>query len=328
MSAKPFISYVVPQRGRYQMLLSTLDSLFKQALRGLEAEIIIVTQDDDLSLDGVFEALGISEPAIPVSLVYGDSSKVISHSRNLGAQQARGQYIAFVDADMALSPEWTSLLIDVLEGDTGSVLAGGSQVLSTGAGTVETLRAAMTNLGNDTGVAYLPGHNLILSREIYDRIGGFPEHLITCEDVWFTDKARESGLVWKSSAAAFIHLGEDMNYAALFKKEIWRGRSNLQSLAGRKLELREVPSLLIPPGSLFLVVAAVIALILAKPGYALGALLLLLAAPVAWALRLRSSETQPVRLLPAIWMYLLYFIARGIGMIAGLLPERRETSHA
>jgi len=328
MSAKPLVSYVVPQRGRYQMLLGTMASLFKQELRGQEAEIIIVTQDDELSLDAVFDALDIDKPAFPVSLVYGDSSKVISHSRNLGAEHAHGQYIAFIDADMAISPEWTSQLIDMLEGDTGSVLAGGSQILSTEAGTVETLRAAMTNLDNDTAVAYLPGHNLILSREVYDRIGGFPEHLITCEDVWFTDKAREFGLVWKSSAAAFVHLGEDMDYLALFKKEIWRGRSNLQSVAGRKLELRELPSLLIPPASLFLAIAVVIALLLAKPGIALIALMLLLAAPVAWALRLRTSETQPVRLLSAIWMYILYFTARGIGMFAGLLPERRKTSSA
>jgi GT2 family glycosyltransferase len=319
MSSQPLVSYVIPQCGRRHMLLDTVASLLLQELSGEEAEIIVVTQDDYLSLDGTLDSHRTEGQATSVNIIYSDKSKVISHSRNLGAQYTSGKYIAFIDADVVLSPDWTRRMIEVLDGDNDSILAGGSQILSNDAGTVEMLRAAMNNLNNDMPVTYLPGHNLFLLRTTFDCIGGFPEHLITCEDVWFTGKAREYGLVWKSATATFVHLGEDQFFGMLFQKEIWRSCSNIQSLTGRKFELREIPSLVVPPLSLLFVLVILIALIMTKPGIALIALLLLLVAPITWALRLKTSKTQPVRLLPAIWLYLLYFTARGIGMIAGLL---------
>ena len=98
----------------------------------------------------------------------------------------------------------------------------------------------------DEPVKFLPGRNLFLKREVFTRIGGFPEHLVTCEDYWFTELASRQGPLWYTSETNYLHLGEDRNYADMFKKEIWRGQSNLISIRGRQIPPDEWPSFIVP----------------------------------------------------------------------------------
>jgi len=54
------------------------------------------------------------------------------------------------------------------------------------------------------------------------------------------------GKIYCTPRADFIHLGEDKNWKELFKKEIWRAKGNIKSIKGRKITLKEIPSITIP----------------------------------------------------------------------------------
>ena len=104
----------------------------------------------------------------------------------------------------------------------------------------------------------------------------------------------------------------------MFKKEIWRGQSNIQSLAGRKIPLRELPSFFVPPAILFLLIAAIVFLLNGWLQLAMVSLVFALLPIVVYSSRLFILAQSKVQLMPILWFYIVYFPARAIGTFAGL----------
>jgi hypothetical protein len=103
----------------------------------------------------------------------------------------------------------------------------------------------------------------------------------------------------------------------MFKKEIWRGQSNLASVIGRKLSVAELPSLVAPMWYGLFAAAAMIA-IPWSIGWCLWFFLLAMAPVVAYSFRLRRRAGAQVRSIDIFWFYLVYMTARFFGMIKGL----------
>ena len=94
----PLFSVIIPTFNRANLLAATLDTVFAQRFKNFE--VIVV---DDGSTDGTMEMLRH----------YGDRVRVATQdnrgpgaARNLGAEAARGQYLAFLDSDDLWFP-WT-----------------------------------------------------------------------------------------------------------------------------------------------------------------------------------------------------------------------------
>src|SRR5699024_4656604 len=184
---------------------------------------------------------------------------------------------------------------------------------------LERVRVALSNRVVNATVQFLPGRNLFLKRTTFDAIGGFPEHLATCEDYWFTDKASLLGELYYSSEASYVHLGEDKTYWGMARKEMWRAQSNFYSLADRRITLKESASLIAP----ICVLIALVVLIPVTLLFGAMAFVFLLCAillPVTlYSLRLLIGSGERLSISAVIAFYFLYFPARGIGMLAGLI---------
>jgi glycosyltransferase involved in cell wall biosynthesis len=101
--SQPLVSVVIPVYNAEKHIRSTLDSVFAQTYTNLE----IITVDDD-SPDGSAEVIKS----------FGDRIKYIHQenrgpaaARNTGIRAAKGEYIAFIDADDQWMPEKTHLQI-------------------------------------------------------------------------------------------------------------------------------------------------------------------------------------------------------------------------
>ncbi|MEM7258208.1 MAG: glycosyltransferase family 2 protein, partial [Pseudomonadota bacterium] len=165
----------------------------------------------------------------------------------------------------------------------------------------------------------LPGNALFIEKSVFVTHPQFPEHLETCEDWVFTNTLAMQGDVILSDKTHFVHLGEDKSFATLFRKEIWRGTSNLGSIRGRKIELAEWPSFIVPMAVGGGLLVSVLLLIF---GQWWGSLVLLgfsLLAPLLYTLRLKKKSAVPVGLFTLVYFYLVYFSARAVGMMKGLL---------
>jgi glycosyltransferase involved in cell wall biosynthesis len=100
----PRISVIIPAYRRRDLLRKTLLSLFQQDLDRQEYEVIVVDSSPDEQNVALMREL---MPQAPCSLVCRTKTpEGPGPSRNLGFQNARGQFIAFLDSDCEASPGW------------------------------------------------------------------------------------------------------------------------------------------------------------------------------------------------------------------------------
>lgn len=317
------VSFIIPHKGREAMLIDTLESISAQQCNIATFDIILVTQNDSVS-DSVKQAARET----PLTIVEVNTAQTISCSRNQGAEIAKGDHLAFLDADIELAPDWLETCLNTLLSRPNTKLVSAMQKESANAPALEKIRVGLSNAQTNCAVDFLPGRNLLLAKDTFYQAGQFPPDLVTCEDYYFTDKVNQLGELFYSGSTWYIHIGEDKALKPMFEKEIWRGQSNLASIKGRRIPLREWPSFLVPlfiPGMLIISLLAFLFV-----GFLAG-LMPLLCAVVPFTLyvvRLKSIVGSKVGIWDIVCFYSVYFPARTIGTIGGISKTFGTRSHA
>ncbi|HYN14409.1 MAG TPA: glycosyltransferase [Terriglobales bacterium] len=199
-STRPEVSVIVPARNEEACLAACLESLAGQ--QGVSFEIIVV---DDGSTDRT-AAIARSFPGVKLleagPLPEGWSGK--SNAVHTGAQQARGQWLLFTDADTAHLPGSLARSLEEAKRHGAEMLSySPAQELR---GFVE--RAVMPVIFAELAATYKPrevsdpnspaaaanGQYLLITREAYDAIGGHAA-IATCllEDVELARAVKRSG---------------------------------------------------------------------------------------------------------------------------------------
>lgn len=116
MTSSPTTSVVVPVRHGARTLAACLESLLR--LDPAADEIIVV---DNGSTDGT---LAILDRYRDVLCVVREARVGSAAARNAGVRQARGQIIAFTDADCMVAPDWLGAIRAPLSDDRIGVVGG------------------------------------------------------------------------------------------------------------------------------------------------------------------------------------------------------------
>ncbi len=106
----PLVSIIVRTKDRTKLLKRALQSIFAQTHRPIEV-VLVNDGGCDLDIDEIKAILG------DVSLNYIKLEKNMgrAHAGNVGIENARGEYIGFLDDDDELLPEHLSCLIPVIQ---------------------------------------------------------------------------------------------------------------------------------------------------------------------------------------------------------------------
>lgn len=301
------VDFVIPHMGRPEMLAATIASVLAQTRVDRVASITVVTKNH--------RPLDI-EAHEKLHVLYAPEASSISDQRNRGVLLGQAPLIAFLDADIQLADNWLKTCAEELAKKPGRVLVSAMQKQSANAGRVERLRTALSNVSLDEAVQFLPGRNLLVKRSAHNAVGGFPEHLQTCEDYYYTEKLSRLGELYYTSRTEYIHLGEDKTLSQTFTKEIWRSEYNLRSLSGRTVPPREWPSILLP----FWMLLGFIVLLtgFSSKMTLVAGICMLLTPAILYSARLyfKPSNNLPFYFL---WLfYLVYFLARAAGTVMGV----------
>ncbi len=307
------VAFIIPHMGREGLLIDTLNSIMHLDTSNLSMCIVVVSKNTTFSSTLLAFSERLNIQFLPVN-----NNITISDQRNIGVAQTDSDLLAFIDADIELSPNWLQAMVNLLQ-QPNIVLASAVQKASTSATELEHVRVLLSNLSVDCALEFLPGRNLILSRETFNKTAGFPSELVTCEDYVFTQNVAKFGHLYYSSAASYVHLGEDKQYLPMAKKEIWRGQSNLASIKGRKVPLSEYPSFIAPPLFSLGLISCLLALILQLPALAMISLLGSCVILGLYSFRLWRKQRKYPRLFSIIAFYALYFPARTIGTVVGAM---------
>ena len=106
------VSVVIPTYNAVATLGAQLDALDAQDYQG-PVEVVVA---DNGSTDGLIGFLAGRRGRLPVRRVDAGDRKGVSHARNVGTREARGDLVLICDADDVVAPGWVRALVSAARG--------------------------------------------------------------------------------------------------------------------------------------------------------------------------------------------------------------------
>jgi GT2 family glycosyltransferase len=215
--AEPRVSVVLTTRNEGKNLRHLLDSLVHQ--ENLHEVVLVDSESDD---DTVVVAESYRSRFPKLTVLSRRSRR--GEGRNLGAAEATGDLLAFIDGDCIANAFWLRRLVRAWDGDPKRVVAG--QTILTGYWAFTKLhRVELPHHGQDTT---WPSCNLAYPRGLFERIGGFDPDFVTAEDIDLNLRAVDAG-------ATLVHVPEAIVYArardsvtGFLRQAYWNGYGRKQ----------------------------------------------------------------------------------------------------
>ena len=177
-NAKLQISVIIPTFNREKIISRAIDSVLHQDL--LPYEVIVV---DDGSTDNTFNVLKSYNTQIKaITKIHSG----VSATRNIGINEARGQWIAFLDSDDEWLPNKLSEQFAYLQKHPETRILQTDEQWIRNKIRVNTNKKYLKKSGNifkDCLKTCIVGPSTVIcERSLLQEMGGFDEHLPVCED--------------------------------------------------------------------------------------------------------------------------------------------------
>lgn len=177
------ISVVIPAYLSADTIGATLQSLSRQSIP-YAYEIIVVNSSNDAT-----PAL-IRDQFPGVTLIQLNQRTFAGEARNLGAKQARGRYLVFIDSDCIVGDRWLELLLThysaIFCGIGGPIENANPDNLVSRAGHILEFSEFYTGQGMNV-VDHIPSGNLFLPKSTFEEMGGFQQsYRVAQEDRLFS----------------------------------------------------------------------------------------------------------------------------------------------
>jgi glycosyltransferase involved in cell wall biosynthesis len=236
---QPKVSFIVPCYNSESTIAACLESIFSQTLSPELYEVLVIdngSSDHTLFKVEKFPVLALSEPL-----------RGPSFARNAGISKARGEYLAFVDSDVILDPDWAENLLeemgDYFDGAQGQIIPSSK---TNGTRWLDVYRFEMAGLMTKQTFLNLRWFNLVIPllntaacmyrASAVRKVGGFNERLRRCEDNDLTEKIIALGGsilgTTKVKASVYYSPGIFAYLKRSFDIGFWKERQN--QVSGRR----------------------------------------------------------------------------------------------
>jgi glycosyltransferase involved in cell wall biosynthesis len=164
---------------------------------------------DNGSTDGTRRAAEAWRSRLPrLVVVDAAARRGAAYARNAGAAAARGENLAFCDADDEVAPGWLAAVGTALRRHEAVACRTELRKLNSGAtgsarGAVQ--RDGLQYYGYPPFLPYSGGGQLALRRRVFEALGGFDETLLACEDTDLCWRLQLAGYRLSFARDAVIH---------------------------------------------------------------------------------------------------------------------------
>jgi len=316
-STRPVITFVIPALNVEATLDRCLDAIVAAAA-GHHAEVLVIDNGSTDRTVAIARARGVHVVTAP--------GFTVAALRNLGVRLAAAEIVAFVDADCVIAPSWVARALPHFDDATVGAVGAATDVPDDATWVQRAWRLHRHRTTAPQQVEWLPTENLAVRKAAFEAVGGFDARLVTCEDVDLCYRLGASYRIVSDPALGSIHLGEAPTLARFFRKEAWRGRSNLRGVLAHGVRLSELPSVLLPLYHLAGAVAVGAGLV---HGVAFGVTqplavaTLLLAAPSLLLAGITATRFKRPQWWPAlVAVYATYGAARALAIVSDVRGAR------
>lgn len=213
---RPWLSVIIPAYNAADTLAAQLDALKAQTYSG-DWEIVVV---DNGSTDGTAALVREYQRSMPhLRLVHAPEVRGRAYACNVGAQAARGDALAFCDADDVADPGWLSALAEALE--EHEVVAGAIEVHKLNQSAP--WRPAPFVSATEPVLDFLPyasGTSFALSREAFEAVNGFSVGIPPCEDIDISWRLQLAGYTLHDAPSAVMHCRYRSSLRGLWKQTV------------------------------------------------------------------------------------------------------------
>jgi glycosyltransferase involved in cell wall biosynthesis len=217
------LSVVIPCYNAASTISSTLDALLRQE-SDHEWEIVIA---DNGSTDNTRDVVSkYQADHTKIRLIDAARKRGPSYARNAGVQSACGEFVAFCDADDEVDANWVREISRAIE--KHDFVASRMGVHRSSDPQVAELKKHRQARGliQYRYVPYLPhagASGLGIRKQIHERIGGFDEDFVYCEDADYCWKAQLAGHPLHFEQRALVYVRHRETSSGQFKQGLYWG---------------------------------------------------------------------------------------------------------
>lgn len=215
MSCKD-ISIIVPSHKANSLLYNLLSAIARQ--QPAPGEFILV-------LDGINEALLLPEMPFPSRILVNNGRGGAAETRNIGAKEAKGQYLFFMDADVLPESDLVGKAAGIIEKDPGIDALFGSYDHSP---SQTNFYSQYKNLFNH----YIHQHSSpdaltfwsacgLIKKIVFEKIGGFDNRYRMLEDIELGYRLREKGYSLKLNKELQVKHQKKWTFLSLLRSDIF-----------------------------------------------------------------------------------------------------------
>jgi glycosyltransferase involved in cell wall biosynthesis len=316
----PFVSVVIPAFNEEEMIAKCLQSITEGDYPKNRYQIVVIDNGSDDRTKEICQYHG--------AVVLENSEKKVSGLRNIGAFQAKGDLLAFLDADCVVAENWLREGIRYYLCDEIIAWGAAPRPPENSTWVQNTLFSVRRAKKAIQTVEWLESMNLFVRKSDFFKIGGFSEELVTAEDVDFCYrlKALKAGKILSDQRIRVFHLGEAPTIKKFFKKELWRGLGNITSIRHHKVQFDELPSLFLPLFFGFLSPAVFLVGITVSFGweFLVFFLVFVFLPSILAGYRLVWKMKTWRGFLPFLFLVNVYFFARTVSLYQSLFVENQN----
>jgi glycosyltransferase involved in cell wall biosynthesis len=301
-------SIIIPAKNEQEHISQCISAISRLNYPKDEFEIIVVDNGSTDETVSILRKEGLN--------VYEKPDITLGELRNFGAAVARGEFLAFLDADCIVDPDWLSNARNALRDPTAGCTGSTPLAPINGPWVERVWSSFRTRRSEKSYTSWINSSNFIVRKSLFNKIGGFDPGLKTCEDVDICMRLRDHGKVLFDPAIKVIHLGEPKTIRQFFLKEVWRGKGNISGIVNHGITLSELKSIALPLYYCILPIA--ILCVLASNGHSaitiLAAFAAYLAPPLLYSLWVMLA-TREYRYFPGyFFLFLIYANARALAL--------------
>jgi glycosyltransferase involved in cell wall biosynthesis len=308
------VSIIIPTKNEENRLPQCLISINQLEYDKHLLEIIVVDNGSKDNTVQVAREYGCTVINKPMATVAG--------LRNAGAKHAKGKFLAFLDADMIVSPQWLMNAIFHLEDTKIACITGLLDIPTQHAWLEEVWTLNRKTENKVYQVRWAPSGNMIVRSEAFRQVNGFSDHLVSGEDVDFCEKLRNLGYaILYDRDVRVVHTGEYKTVLEFFKKERWRGYGDLDLLLRKPFQLRNLRHGTQPIYFLLSWICLFIFIIIYKFRMVIFSCLAILSLPFLRSIMVLYKVRQAKYIFPLLFIWSIYYCARGWAILDNMYSK-------